>query len=118
MSNVAALDQSAYGIPRTEQAKPLKTHFDPKYKISWALMGAQPRPCFTNELLSDFHEYIRVVKEEMRETRGEKYDFIVLGSDVPGIFNLGGDLNLFRNYIENKNNWEPRFFSNPGTTAI
>lgn len=103
MSNVAALDQSAYGIPRTEQAKPLKIHFDPKYKISWALMGAQPRPCFTNELLSDFHEYIRVVKEEMRETRGEKYDFIVLGSDVPGIFNLGGDLNLFRNYIENKN---------------
>jgi DSF synthase len=103
MSNVAALDHSAYGIPKTEKTRPLKTHYDSKYRISWCLMDAQPRPCFTNELLSDFHEYIRVVKEEMRESKGEKYDYIVVGSNVPGVFNLGGDLNLFRNCIESNN---------------
>lgn len=103
MSNVAALEHSAYGIPKTEESRPLKTHYDSRYKTSWCLMSAQPRPCFTNELLSDFHEYIRIVKEEMRESKGEKYDYIVVGSDVPGIFNLGGDLNLFRNCIESRN---------------
>ena len=103
MSNVAALEHSAYGVPKTEESRPLKTHYDSRYKTSWCLMSAQPRPCFTNELLSDFHEYIRIVKEEMRESKGEKYDYIVVGSDVPGIFNLGGDLNLFRNCIESRN---------------
>jgi DSF synthase len=103
MSNVAALDHSAYGIPRTEERKSLRTHYDAKYRISWCLMGAQPRPCFTNNLLSEFHEYIRVVKQDMRDSKDEKYDYIVVGSDVPGVFNLGGDLNLFRSYIENNN---------------
>ena len=103
MSNVATLDHSAYSRIETERESPLKTHYDPKYKISWALMKAQPRPCFTNQLLSEFHEYIRLVKQDMRDTQGEKYDYIVLGSDVPGVFNLGGDLNLFRNCIESKN---------------
>jgi DSF synthase len=103
MSNVAALEQSAYRIAEVDKESPLKTHYDPTYRVSWCLMKATPRPCFTNELLSDFHEYIRVVKQEMRESQGEKYDYIVVGSDIPGVFNLGGDLNLFRNYIESNN---------------
>ena len=103
MSNVAPLDQSVYGRADVLDEKPLRTHYDPKYKTSWCLMKAQPRPCFTNELLSDFHEYIRVVKQEMRDSQGSKYDYIVVASDVPGVFNLGGDLNLFRHYIQNNN---------------
>ena len=103
MSNVAALEHSAYRIAETEKASPLKTHYDPTYRVSWCLMDARPRPCFTNELLSAFHEYIRTVKEDMHESKGEKYDYIVVGSEAPGIFNLGGDLNLFRRYIESNN---------------
>jgi DSF synthase len=103
MSNVAILDRSAYSKTEDKQVKHLKTHYDEKYKTSWCLMKAEPRPCFTRELLSEFHEYIRVVKEEMLESKGEKYDYIVVGSDVDGVFNLGGDLNLFRHYIESNN---------------
>ena len=103
MSNVAVLDRSAYPRLVSDNSRHLKTHFDPKYKISWCLMKSEPRPCFTNSLLSEFHEYIRVVKEEMRVSQGEKYDYIVVGSDIEGIFNLGGDLNLFRKYIESNN---------------
>jgi DSF synthase len=103
MSNVAALEHSAYSRIETGKEQHLKTHFDEKYKISWCLMRAEPRPCFTNNLLSEFHEYIRNVKQEMRDSRGEKYDYIVVGSDVDGIFNLGGDLNLFRDYIKSNN---------------
>jgi DSF synthase len=103
MSNVAPLDQSAYSRVEKDDAKHLKTHYDDKYKTSWCLMKAEPRPCFTNRLLSEFHEYIRNIKQDMRDSQGEKYDYIVVGSDVEGIFNLGGDLNLFRNYIESNN---------------
>lgn len=103
MSNVAVLDRSAYSKIDAKQAKHLKTHYDEKYKLSWCLMKSEPRPCFTPQLLSEFHEYIRVVKEEMRTSQGEKYDYIVLGSDVEGVFNLGGDLNLFRSHIESGN---------------
>ena len=37
----------------------------------------------------------------MKASNGQKYDFIVVASDIKGIFNLGGDLNLFKNSIEN-----------------
>jgi len=103
MSNVAILDRSAFAKGEGKQVHHLRTHYDAKYKTSWCLMRADPRPCFTNQLLSDFHEYIRVVKEEMRESKGEKYDYIVVASDIDGVFNLGGDLNLFRNCIESNN---------------
>jgi len=103
MSNVAVLDRSALSRTEIDQPRHLKTHYDPKYKTSWCLMKADPRPCFTTKLLSEFHEYIRVVKQEMRESQHEKYDYIVVGSDVDGVFNLGGDLSLFRNYIESNN---------------
>ena len=99
MTNVAVLDQSAQNRVEIDKSRHLKTHYDPKYKLSWCLMKSEPRPCFTIQLLSDIHQYIRAVKEEMRISQGEKYDYIVVGSDVKGIFNLGGDLGLFRNYI-------------------
>lgn len=102
MSNVALIDQSTHFIPSEVPAKQLKIHFDSKYKISWCMMRGEPRPCFTPKLLSEFHSYIRLTKEEMLESKGEKYDYIVIGSDVDGVFNLGGDLNLFKNYIEKR----------------
>lgn len=103
MNNVAVLDPSAYAKHDASTKKHLKTFYDETYKASWCLMKAAPRPCFTNQLLSEFHEYIRVIKEEMHLSRGEKYDYIIVGSDVEGIFNLGGDLDLFRRHIESNN---------------
>lgn len=100
MTNVAAMDLPAHARIESDESRHLKTHYDPKYKLSWCLMKSEPRPCFTEELLSDLHAYIRATKEEMRASQGEKYDYIVVGSDVEGIYNLGGDLSLFKNYIE------------------
>lgn len=73
----------------------LKTHYDAKYKIGWFLMDAAPRPCFTPTLLNEIASYFDDVRTEMTMTNNEKYDFIVLGSNVANTFNLGGDLDLF-----------------------
>jgi DSF synthase len=101
-SNLALINQSSQFLPREAPSKHLKTHYDSKYKISWCLMKGEPRPCFTSRLLSEFHDYIRVTREEMHESKGEKYDYIVVGSDVEGVFNLGGDLELFKHCIEQR----------------
>ena len=73
----------------------LKTHYDAKYKIGWFLMDAAPRPCFTPTLVKEISTYFDDVRTEMRMSNNEKYDFIVLGSNVLDTFNLGGDLDLF-----------------------
>lgn len=86
----------------TEQYAQLKTHYDAKYKIGWFLMNSFPRPCFTPTLLADISSYFDTVKIEMKETNNSKYDFIVLDSNMEGVFNLGGDLGLFSSLIQQK----------------
>ena len=77
----------------------LKTHYDEKHKLGWFLMDSEPRPCFTPTLLNSISDYFELVKQEMLETNNEKYDFLVLDSNINGVFNLGGDLNLFSSKI-------------------
>ncbi|MFW5450185.1 MAG: crotonase/enoyl-CoA hydratase family protein [Methylophagaceae bacterium] len=81
----------------------LKTFYDSEYKIGWFLMSGEPRPCFTPTLLNDLTAYLSNVKAEMAYSGNKKYDYLVVGSNVPGIFNLGGDLSLFSSLIEEKN---------------
>jgi len=83
-----------------DQYSQLKTHYDAKNKIGWFLMDSKPRPCFTPTLLNELSDYIAQVKADMVETSNEKYDYLVVGSNVDGIFNLGGDLDLFTSLIE------------------
>lgn len=101
MNNVAFLKDFT-GENFTEQESQLKTHYDIKNKIGWFLMKGAPRPCFTLKLLSEINTYLDGVKYDMQKTNGEKYDFLVVGSDVEGVFNLGGDLELFSHYIEER----------------
>lgn len=78
----------------------LKTHYDAQYKASWFLMEGQPRPCFTKTLLQDIADYFADVRAEIAAGSQEKYDFLILASDVGGVFNLGGDLDQFAHAIE------------------
>jgi len=102
MNNVAVLNESNFLVQKSGNYQQLKTHYDEKFKTGWFLMQGQPRPCFTPTLLNDLKSYLTDVKNEMLSSNGEKYDFLVVGSDVEGIFNLGGDLNLFTQYINNR----------------
>ena len=80
----------------------LHTFYDPKYKAGWFQMHAAPRPCFTVELLKNIGAYFNSVKQEMKQSGSQKYDYLVLASEVDGVFNLGGDLELFSTLIENQ----------------
>lgn len=83
-----------------KQYSQLKTHYDAKHKIGWFLMNGSPRPCFTPSLLADIKSHFMCIRAEMQITNNNMYDFIVLSSDVVGVFNLGGDLDLFSSLIQ------------------
>ncbi len=102
MSNVAYISEVTTEQQQADQSQ-LKTYYDSKNKIGWYLMKGGPRPTYTTTLLHDINSFYATVKQEMQDTDGEKYDYIVLGSDVEGVFSLGGDLNLFSHYIRSKN---------------
>ncbi|MBL4638458.1 MAG: crotonase/enoyl-CoA hydratase family protein [Proteobacteria bacterium] len=87
----------------SEQYSQLETFYDAKYKIGWFLMKGAPRPCFTPTLLEELSSYLANVKAEMVETNDQKYDYLVVGSKVDDIFNLGGDLDLFMSFIKDGN---------------
>jgi DSF synthase len=102
MNAAAQMEQTAVDLNRQQQYAQLNTFYDENYKIGWFLMNGEPRPCFTPTLLNELSDYLAGVKEEMHATDNQKYDYLVVGSSVEGVFNLGGDLDLFTALIENR----------------
>jgi DSF synthase len=103
MSNLAFINEannSKFEIPFQSQ---IKTYYDEKNKAGWLFMKGEPRPSFTPILLKNISHYFDSIKTEMDNSNGEKYDYLISGSDVEGVFNLGGDLNLFLQYIKSRN---------------
>ena len=60
----------------------------------WSFMRPRGRPCYNPDLLKDFHAWQRGIFAKFAD-RPEDLRYLVLGSRTPGVFNLGGDLNLF-----------------------
>lgn len=101
MNTAAQLNETyaAYGNAAGQYSQ-LKTYYDANNKIGWLLMNGSPRPCFTPTLLHEIATYHQQVRIEMAETNNQKYDYLVASSDVEGVFNLGGDLDLFSSLIQ------------------
>lgn len=69
----------------------------------WSRWTADPRPCFNPSLLADIRTYYEFLSQSggTVECNGEEHpiEYVVLASDMPGVFNLGGDLDLFKQLI-------------------
>lgn len=73
--------------------------FSPESRTLYSWMKPQPRPCFTPGLLAD----IRRSEQQLELHQGhiayrgapQRVDWMVYGSRVDDVFNLGGDLSLF-----------------------
>jgi DSF synthase len=64
----------------------------------WTYMTPVDRPNFNRPMLRDFQRWqAEIVREFSDPAEGLKY--LVLGSRFPGVFNLGGDLDLFASFI-------------------
>lgn len=78
--------------------QPLDISYDNERNLAWYRMNAHPRPCFTAEL-------IQAIQSNFMEVAGENpraIEHIVMSSNTDGIFNLGGDLELFKALVFDK----------------
>jgi DSF synthase len=97
--------QAAAQVTKLHSAREsqIDMRFDAELGIYWAYMRPQPRPCFNVHLLADLNRYIGDIKAHRANSLGSRsvppVAYGVLASRTPGIFNLGGDLALFRMLI-------------------
>jgi DSF synthase len=76
----------------------LELEYDSELKTLFSWMKPSPRPCFTADLLEEVQRYEKLLEANQGHIndcgRPERVDFLVAGSRVPGVFNLGGDLSM------------------------
>ncbi len=81
----------------------LESRFESEMGVYWAFMRPAPRPSFGDRLLRDLRMFIDGIIQSRGQIahNGQTYTvrYAVLASKIPGVFNLGGDLSLFRNAI-------------------
>lgn len=84
----------------------VRTHFEAEFGKMSYYMNPEPRPCFNKICMSELHQ----LQSSLESMQGDvvangkmnKANYLVLASDVPGIFNLGGDLSVFSELIRAK----------------
>jgi len=78
-------------------------HYEDELGLAWYCMNNAPRPCITPLLLVETLSWLDDVAHQ--PSLGH-IRYIVASSDMPGIFNLGGDLELFCQLIRRKKRME------------
>ncbi len=84
----------------------LVTDFDQESGVMWCYANPSPRPCFTPELLKNLLRFFNATRNKITSDTSKglppPIKYLVLGSYKPGIFSLGGDLDLFVKCIRAK----------------
>ena len=79
---------------------------DPGNGVIWQRMKPQGRPCYSIELLQEMRQHDLSLQDcggfAMSDGQEFQVKYVVYGSSVPGVFNLGGDLGAFIRLRENK----------------
>ena len=79
-----------------ERLTQLSGYYEEERRTVWMMLRAQPRPCFYHVLIEEIMNISWLVRQA-----GFAVDFWVTGSLVPGMYNVGGDLNFFVDCIQN-----------------
>ncbi len=84
----------------------LTVRYDASETSLWFYLNPRPRPCFTPTLLSEIRQFQQSLNENFAALQEEgiyPVNYVVLASQSPNVFNLGGDLKLFAEHIVEKN---------------
>ena len=84
----------------------LSSFLDTELRAMWLRWNPAPRPNFNPALLQDLSRYCHFLAHSdgrVESSEGPlEFDYAVLSSRVKGVFNLGGDLDLFMKLIESQ----------------
>ena len=88
------------------QFEQLEIRLDTEYGVMWHFMKPKLRPVFNLQLLAELRAFHGSIEQQAGMTwengQESRINYLVLGSKVPGVYNLGGDLALFRDAITKK----------------
>ena len=97
MNTVISLHQPANDYQQ------ISTRFDKEFGVMWSIMDATPRPCFNKRCLQDLLKHHTFLQDSdgkiVSENTIEQVKYLVLASKMEGVFNLGGDLLVFKELI-------------------
>lgn len=85
------------------QFEQLRTHYEAEFGVTWSFMQPSPRPCFNRTCLSELlmhHTQLEAAHASPVHKPLNPTNYLVLASDIEGVFNLGGDLAAFKHAIE------------------
>jgi DSF synthase len=86
---------------RLFELEQLEVSWDDPTGTLWTFMRPRGRPSYNLDFLEDFHAWQRGIVAAF-ERRPNDLRFLLLGSRTPGVFNLGGDLDLFAAKIRSR----------------
>lgn len=99
------LIQNPQDLLKTQYSQ-LETRFDTELGILWTLVNQKAVPCVTPELLKDLGDHHQAIEASqgniLVDGVSRQIRYSVLASITPGVFNLGGQLALFRQLIRNQ----------------
>ena len=95
-----AISEARFSPPTFEQ---IETRFDSEFGALWGFMNPKPRPTFNTSLLSEAREFATGISSSggvlWDNGQRHKISYVIEASKVAGVYNLGGDLALFRDAI-------------------
>lgn len=99
----SAAPNGVAAVVAAQHLQQFRLQYDGDEKILWCEFDYTGRPCFTPQVLNEAQQVHRLVRDLSLAATGAGEDnplrYLVLGSRTPGIWNLGGDLELFANLI-------------------
>ncbi|HHO59108.1 MAG TPA: enoyl-CoA hydratase [Thiotrichales bacterium] len=81
------------------------TRYDSETQSIWCWMHPAPRPCLNPTLLNELEQLqcrLKNIYASRRNKNNWAFKHLILASRSPDIYNLGGDLGLFRELIKNR----------------
>ena len=89
--SVRLVEGSASTRPSLVRTDCVSSEYVESQRAVWMYMNHLARPCFTLELIGDMRR-----QQDAIAQHSDDVDFLVTASMTPGVYNLGGDLDLFR----------------------
>ena len=81
----------------------IRTNFSDEFGVMTYYMNPEPRPCFNQTCMTELYDSQSSLEKMQGDVvvagKLKRANYLVLASDVPGIFNLGGDLSVFADLI-------------------
>lgn len=83
-----------------------RLEFDADQGLLWVRMAPSGRPCFSTDFMRDIRRCQIAIENTggkiLKDNQLHELHYVVLASDIPNVFNLGGDLALFSQLVKSQ----------------